>query len=53
MTVVHNLKHKEPPSTIRFCSWMQQNLHDGLDEAHLLFITDKAYFHLFKLLFMG
>jgi hypothetical protein len=44
--VVHELKPVDAPQSIRFCKWMLKNVHDGLVDPQLLFITDEAYFHL-------
>jgi hypothetical protein len=44
--VVHELKPVDTPQRIRFCNWMLKNVHDGLIDPQLLFITDEAYFHL-------
>jgi hypothetical protein len=43
---VHELKPVDAPQRIRFCNWMLKNMHDGLVDPQLLFITDEAYFHL-------
>jgi hypothetical protein len=44
--VVHAFKPVDAPQRIRFCNWMLKNMHDGLVDPQLLFITDEAYFHL-------
>jgi hypothetical protein len=44
--VVHELKPVDAPQRIRFCNWTLKNVHDGLVDPQLLFITDEASFHL-------
>jgi hypothetical protein len=43
VTFVHELKCIDPLSRIQFCIWMLQNVHDGLIDPQLHFLTDKAY----------
>jgi hypothetical protein len=40
--VLHELKTVDAPQRIRFCNWMLKNMHDGLVDPQLLFITDEA-----------
>jgi transposase len=44
--VLHDLKPADAPQRIWFCNWMQKNVHNGLVDPQLLFITNEAYFHL-------
>jgi hypothetical protein len=43
---MHELKHIVAPQRIWFCNWMLKNVHGGLVNSQLLFITNEAYFHL-------
>jgi hypothetical protein len=43
---VHEVKPVDAPQRIQFCNWMLKNMHDGLADPLLLFITDEACFHL-------
>jgi hypothetical protein len=46
LRVVQELRPTDPPAKIQFCKWMLKNVHDGLTDSQLLFITDEAYFQL-------
>jgi hypothetical protein len=43
---VNELKPADAPQRIQFCNWMMENVHDGLVDPQLLFITDEVNFHL-------
>jgi hypothetical protein len=43
--VVHELKQPDFAARIRFCNWLLQNVHDGIVDPQLLFMTDEAWFH--------
>jgi hypothetical protein len=45
ITVVHELKQPAFAARIGFCSWLLQNVHDGIVDPQLLFMTDEAWFH--------
>ncbi|PNF37420.1 hypothetical protein B7P43_G16027 [Cryptotermes secundus] len=45
VTVVHELKEPDHAARIRFCNWLLQNVHDGIVDPQLLFMTDEAWFH--------
>jgi hypothetical protein len=45
-TVVHALQPRDPASRINFCNWFLQSVHDGDDDPHLTFSSDKAWFNL-------
>ena len=45
VTVVHELKQPDHAARIRFCNWLLQNVHDGIVDPQLLFMTDEAWFH--------
>jgi hypothetical protein len=42
---VHELKQPDDAARIRFCSWLLQNMHNGIMDPQLLLITDEAWFH--------
>jgi hypothetical protein len=42
---VHELKQKDYAARIRFCNWLLQNVHDGIVEPELLFMTDEVWVH--------
>jgi hypothetical protein len=45
ITVVHELKQPAFSVIIRFCNWLLQNVHHGIVDPQLLFMTDEAWFH--------
>jgi hypothetical protein len=45
MRVMHRFKPTAAPQMIRVCNLMLKNVHDGLLDPQLLFVTDEAYFH--------
>ncbi|PNF32668.1 hypothetical protein B7P43_G13122 [Cryptotermes secundus] len=45
ITVVHELKQPDYAAKIRFCKWLLQNVHVGIVDAQLLFMTDDVWFH--------
>lgn len=42
---MHELKPVSALQGVQFCTWMLKNVHSGLVDHQLLFVTDKAYFH--------
>jgi hypothetical protein len=42
---VHELKQPDYAARIRFCNWLLQNVHDGIVDPQLLFMTHEAWFH--------
>jgi hypothetical protein len=38
--VVHELKQQDYAARIRFFNWLLQNVHDGIVDPQLLFMTD-------------
>jgi hypothetical protein len=45
VTVVHELKQPDYAARIRFRNWLLQNVHDGIADPQLLFLSDEAWFH--------
>jgi hypothetical protein len=45
VTVVHKLKQPDDAARIHFCIWLLQNVHDGIVDSQLLFITNEVWFH--------
>jgi hypothetical protein len=44
MRVMHGLKLIDAPQRINFCNWMLKNVHNGLVDPKLMFISDEVYF---------
>jgi hypothetical protein len=42
---VHELKQPNFAAKIRFQNWLLQNVHDGIMDPQLLFMTDEAWLH--------
>jgi hypothetical protein len=42
---VHELKQPDFAARIGFCNWLLQNVHDGTVDPQLLFMPNKAWFH--------
>jgi hypothetical protein len=42
----HELNQPDYAARIHFCNWLLQNVHDGLMDPQLLFITDEAWFYI-------
>jgi hypothetical protein len=40
---LNEVKQPEYAAKICFCSWLLQNMHNGLVDPQLLFITDEAW----------
>jgi hypothetical protein len=45
ITVVHELKQPDFAARIHICNWLLQNVHDGILDPQLLFMTNEAWFH--------
>jgi hypothetical protein len=43
---MHELKKTDYAARIRFSNWLLQNVHDGIEDPQLLFMTDDAWFHI-------
>jgi hypothetical protein len=39
------LKQPDYAARNRFCKWLLQNVHDGIVDPQLVFMTDEAWFH--------
>ena len=46
ITVVHELRPRDPEMRLRFCNWMLQNVNNGIIDPCLIWFTDEAWFHL-------
>jgi hypothetical protein len=42
---MHELKQPDFAARIGFCNWLLQNVHDGIVDPQLLFMTDEAWFY--------
>jgi hypothetical protein len=43
---VHRIKHTDFNLRITFCSWLLHNVHDGVIDPNLFFMSDEAWFHI-------
>jgi hypothetical protein len=42
---VHRIKHTHFNLSITFCSWLLRNVHGGIIDPNLFFMSDEAWFH--------
>jgi hypothetical protein len=42
---VHRIKHTDFNLRIMFCNWLLRNVHDGIIDPNLFFMSDEAWFH--------
>jgi hypothetical protein len=45
MQEVHRIKHTDFNLRITFCNWLLRNVHDGIIDPYLFFMSDEAWFH--------
>jgi hypothetical protein len=42
---VHRIKHTDLNLRITFCNWLLHNVHNGISDPNLFFMSDEAWFH--------